>query len=260
MPFNPESEPAASDPAKSESARSDRTRVLLVVVGLGLLLVAAAVLPVRGWLAALVDAMRALGPAGAVLFALVYALATVAMLPGTPLTLGAGYLYGPWVGSLVVAVGATSGAIAAFWLGRGLLRGSAEARIAAWPRFRALDAALARDGFRVVLLVRLSPVFPFNLVNYGMGLTGVGLLPYAAATFIGMLPAILLITGVGAGLSSIAELEGGADLGQRGQVLAGLGLAATAFVTAWIGRAARAALENTLPPDPPDEPHAPAPR
>lgn len=228
------------------TSRGERWRVWIAAAAAIALLIAAATLPVGAWTVEALERLRGWGPLGGVAFAALYAIATVAMLPGTPLTLGAGLLYGPWWGSLVVLVGATVGATGAFALGRSLLREQAQRRIAGWPRFHALDAAVGRDGFRVVLLVRLSPLFPFNLVNYAFGLTSVRLGTYALASAIGMSPAILLITGVGAGLGSLGEVAGGADLGARGQVLGGLGLLATALVTVWIGRAARRELERAL--------------
>lgn len=210
------------------------------------LLLAVALLPVTEWLLAAVTAIQDLGTVGAVAYGALYVLATVLMLPATPVTLGAGLLYGQWLGSLVVALGATIGATIAFALGRTLLRDTVEGWMAERPSFRALDAAMADQGFKIVFLIRLSPVFPFNLINYGLGLTRVTLPQYVAASFLGMLPGVFLFVYIGTTLQSISELLEGGSAGTAGQGMYWVGLLATVAVTAVITRAARRALDAEI--------------
>ena len=134
------------------------------------------------------QAVVGLGPAGWVLYALVYAVCCVLFVPGSILTLGAGAIYGLPLGFAIVLTGASLGATLSFLLARGALRKKVEKMTAGNPGFRALDRAIAREGAKIVFLVRLSPLFPFTYVNYAFGLTGVRTLPYVLATVVGMIP------------------------------------------------------------------------
>ncbi len=138
-------------------------------------------------------AVRALGPWGGVTYALVYAAATVFLVPGTILSLGAGSIYGPLYGVFIVMPGSLIGASLAFWLARRLGRERLEHRLLRREKLRVLDHAIASDGFRVILLMRLDPVFlPFAPLNYALGLTGVRFRDYFFASWVGMLPATIL--------------------------------------------------------------------
>ena len=125
------------------------------------------------WLLQLVDWIRGAGPLGVGVYALAYVAATLFLLPGSILTLCAGFAYGPLRGTLLVSPVSVLAATLAFLLGRGILRGWISRRIEAYPRFKAIDKAIGESGFKIVLLLRLSPVFPFNLLNYALGLTRV---------------------------------------------------------------------------------------
>src|SRR5207247_1074266 len=122
------------------------------------------VLGFAGW-------VKGLGAWGPVVFIAGYVLAPVAFVPGVLLTLAAGAIFGLVQGVLYVFVAATLGASAAFLVGRYLARAAVEPRIAANPRFAAIDRAVGAEGRKIVFLLRLSPVFPFNLLNYALGLT-----------------------------------------------------------------------------------------
>ena len=124
---------------------------------------------------ALADAARETGAIGVVLFFIAYVLATILVLPGSILTLAAGFVYGPVWGLVLASPASVAGATCAFVLGRTVLRGWAERKVAASDRARAIDAAVAREGFRLVLLLRLSPVFPFSILNYVLSLSNVPL-------------------------------------------------------------------------------------
>jgi uncharacterized membrane protein YdjX (TVP38/TMEM64 family) len=178
-----------------------------------------------------------------VVFAGAYALATVAFIPGALLTLAAGALFGVVKGSLLVFVGATVGACLAFLLARHGARAAIEHRIAGSERFAAIDRAVAREGRKIVFLLRLSPIFPFVLLNYALGLTQVRFADYAVAS-VGMIPATLLYVYYGALAGEVAALAGGVapERGPAGYAVWGLGLVATGAVTWVVTRIARRAL------------------
>lgn len=193
------------------------------------------------------DAVAGLGPWGPVLFALLYVLATVLFLPGWILSFGAGAVFGVVKGSILVSISATLGATAAFLVGRYLARAWVAARIEGNPRFRAIDEAVAREGWKIVGLTRLSPVFPFNLLNYAFGLTRVSLRDYVLASWIGMMPGTVMYVYLGSLAGDLASL--GAGRGARTPAEWGLyavGLVATVAVTVYVTRIARAALAKRI--------------
>lgn len=191
--------------------------------------------------------IQSLGVLGVVVFIGLYALATVAFIPGSLLTLGAGAIYGVFQGSLYVLLGASLGALLAFGVGRYLTRDWVSRKIAADPKFKAIDQAVNRDGFKIVLLTRLSPLFPFTLLNYAFGITSVRLRDYLLGC-IGMVPGILLYVYLGSLTGSLAQL-GTATIAPSSLRLqwAGrlIGLAATVAVTLYITRIARQALAES---------------
>lgn len=196
--------------------------------------------------AAWVEGLGALGP---VVFVLGYAAATVAFIPGSVLTLAAGAIFGVAKGTVFTLLGATLGASLAFLVARYLARGAIERRIAGNPRFAAIDRAVGREGFKIVALLRLSPVFPFNLLNYSLGLTKVRFLHYFAAS-IAMLPGTLLYVYYGAAAGSLAAAIGGVggktEKGAGDWVVLGLGLVATVAVTTYVTRLAGKALRQEI--------------
>lgn len=228
--------------------RSARLRLLLLL-GLAVAFVTASYfLPVRAWLTEFLAQVEELGPWGPVLVAILYVPATVLLVPGSLLTMGAGAVFGVAVGTVAVSAGSTAGAAAAFLLGRTLARGWVEGKVAGNPRFAALDQAVAEQGFKIVLLLRLSPVFPFTLLNYALGLTKVSFRTYLLASWIGMLPGTILYVYLGSAIGSVATLA--EDPGQAGsgpRIFFWLGLAVTAGVTVFITRLARRALAQAAP-------------
>jgi uncharacterized membrane protein YdjX (TVP38/TMEM64 family) len=203
--------------------------------------VAHAVLGLLAW-------AKAAGLAGALVFAGAYVLGTLLFFPGSVLTLGAGFLYGLAGGLAVVVPGSILGSLLAFLLGRTVLRGPTQRLLRRHPRFAAVDTAVAQKAFAVVVLLRLSPLFPFNLLNYGLGVTRVPLLPYLLGSAVGMLPGTLLYVYLGSLLTSASELLGGKrpDSGWAGRALFLGGLVATAVVVVLVSRAARRALQTVL--------------
>ncbi len=131
-----------------------------------------------------------------------YALAVVAFVPGLPLTLLGGLAFGPVRGTLYVSIASTAGACLAFLLGRYAARGIVEQWVASYPALRRIDAATSRHGFRIVMITRLVPVFPFNLQNYAYGLTGIGFGAYAITSWLCMLPATVAFAFAGGALTA----------------------------------------------------------
>ena len=189
--------------------------------------------------------VNSLGVWGPVIFILGYAVATVAFAPGSLLTLTAGAVFGLGKGVLYVFVAAVLGSSAAFLVSRHLARAVIEQRVAGNPRFAAIDRAVSAQGRKIVFLLRLSPVFPFNLLNYVLGLTNVRFVDYLVAS-IGMIPGTLLYVYYGKLAGDIAALTGGAavEKGAAYYVVLVLGLAATVLVTTLVTRTARRALQS----------------
>jgi uncharacterized membrane protein YdjX (TVP38/TMEM64 family) len=190
-------------------------------------------------------------PAGAVLFVPLYALWVTVLLPGVWASMLAGALYGTLWGSVVVFVGASMGALVVFVLGRGLLRGWAQQRLAGNPKLRAVEQAVSREGLRLVLLTRLSPAFPFSLLNLAYGLSTVSLRDYSLG-LVGILPGTVLFCGLGALAGDVARfgevLSGAADAPTW--FLRVLGVASTLAVVVLVNRVARRALAESAAADP----------
>jgi len=228
---------------------------IAVLVLLAAVIVVAVFLPLQESMGRFLESVGAMGIWGPVFLAGVYLVACVLFVPGMILTLGAGFLFGLARGTVVVSVGSTLGATAAFLIGRTLARGPIEKRVAAYPRFRAIDRALGRHAFKIVLLVRLSPIFPFNLLNYAFGLIRVPLRHYFFASWLGMLPGTLMYVYFGSVLKSLAEVVAGTTRGgtvQTGFFLAGLLM--TVVATVVIARVAKRALDEATVLDPATHP------
>lgn len=188
-----------------------------------------------------------LGFWGPVLFIGIYILATVLFAPGSILTLGAGVVFGVVAGSTYVFLGATLGATAAFMVGRYLARGWVARQIEGSPKFKAIDQAVAGEGFKIVLLTRLSPVFPFNLLNYAFGITQVSLKDYFLGS-VGMIPGTIMYVYLGSLAGNLAMVGTGSQPTNPGVVwtLRILGLVATIAVTVYVTQVARRALATKI--------------
>lgn len=185
-----------------------------------------------------------LGPTGPTIFILLYVVACVFFIPGSALTLGAGAIFGVVRGSIIVSVGSTLGATAAFLVGRYVARDWVARKIEKNEKFKAIDQAVGGDGWKIVGLTRLSPVFPFSLLNYAYGLTKVSLRDYVLASWIGMMPGTVMYVYLG----SLARL--GVDAQQTTTAQTALkivGLLATVAVTVYVTRIAKAALAKRVP-------------
>jgi len=200
-----------------------------------------------GYIPAFAAYVESLGPIGPLVFMAGYVIATVALVPGSLLTLAAGALFGLVRGTLFVIVAASLGATAAFLIARYVARDAALRRMSGNSRFAALDAAIAREGRKIVFLIRLSPLFPFNITNYALGLTSISLQDYVLAC-IGMLPGTLLYVYYGRLIGDVANAVAGTPVEHDAGywVLLLIGLIATVLVTAVITRAARRALSSSV--------------
>ena len=211
------------------------------------MLAAVVLLPVREWLTAALIWTESHRYLAWILFLLMYLIAAVLVIPGTILTLSAGFAFGVPVGAMLVSLGSLAGASAAFLVGRFFAREWVADRVAKWRTFDALDKATAQEGFVIVLLSRLSPLFPFNLLNYAFGLTAVRFRDYVVASWIGMAPAIVLYVYIGSAAQSLTELgDGQIDAGAGGTALFAAGLAATLILTVFITRKATRTLAQHL--------------
>jgi uncharacterized membrane protein YdjX (TVP38/TMEM64 family) len=224
------------------------SRIIVAVALGGALLAGVLLFPVDRWALALVGWIRNAGPAGAILFAAAYIAATVLLLPGSVLTLGAGFAYGPALGLLLVSPVSVLAATAAFTVGRSIARGWVSRKVSGDPRFAPIDEAVGESGFKIVFLLRLSPILPFNLLNYALGLTRVSLRDYVLASFLGMLPGTLLYVYLGSLVTSASEIAAGhgASAGGWQKALYVVGLIATVAATVVITRISRQALERAL--------------
>jgi pyruvate/2-oxoglutarate dehydrogenase complex dihydrolipoamide dehydrogenase (E3) component/uncharacterized membrane protein YdjX (TVP38/TMEM64 family) len=220
------------------------SKPILIVLLLSALLTAVLLLPVREWFMHFESYVRSLGAIGPAVVVLVYILCTVLFVPGSAITIGSGTLFGLTTGFIVVVLGANLGALCAFFLARGFLREKVAAWAAANPKFRSLDLAIGRQGFKMVLLTRLSPVFPFVLLNYLLGLTAVRPGAYALANLLGMLPATFLFVYIGAAARDAIAGQMDVSAGVYQQILKYVGLAATVAVVVFVTRVARKALRE----------------
>jgi uncharacterized membrane protein YdjX (TVP38/TMEM64 family) len=223
--------------------KSWKAKAALLAALVAVLIILGRLLPLRHLLSRFIDWSSGTGTAGLVAFAIIYMLAAVLFVPGSVLTLGAGLAFGLWRGTLAVSAGATLGAGAAFLIARYLARD----RVALWaqenPRFAAVDAAVGKEGAKIVFLMRLSPLFPYNLLNYLFGLTRVGFFPYIVASWIGMLPGTVLYVYLGFAGRAVARASTGPGVGSLWEgIFWGVGLAATVVLTWYVARVARRAL------------------
>jgi len=218
-------------------------RAVLVLAAVAVVAVAggraAALLPA---FSAWVDGLGALGP---LVFVVGYALATVAFVPGSLLTLAAGALFGLVEGTALVLVAATVGASLAVLVARYLARGRVEQRLAGNHRSTAIDRAIGAQGRTIVFLLRLSPLVPFNLLNYALGLTRVRFADYLVAS-VGMLPGTLLYVYYGKVVGDVAKVAAGVSPphGPEYYALLITGLIATIVASTSVTRAAKRAMNN----------------
>jgi uncharacterized membrane protein YdjX (TVP38/TMEM64 family) len=232
----------------SGHARARIVKAVVVVALIIALLAVAQRFDLQQLLRGVLARIDGLGPMAPVIFVGLYILASVLLLPGSILTLGAGVLFGVVHGAITVSIAATLGATSAFLVGRYLARDWVARRIAGNEKFRAIDAAVAREGWKIVLLTRLSPIFPFNLLNYAFGVTRVSLKHYFFASWLGMIPGGVMYVYIGSLAGDLASLGAGERTRTTGEwILYLVGLLATIAVTVFVTRLARRALAERIP-------------
>lgn len=228
-------------------SNGSRLKLLLVVAIVVILLVAAKYFHIQELLRSALQWIADLGIWGPAIFIAIYILACVLFIPGSILTLGAGVIFGVVKGAAIVSIAATLGATCAFLVGRYLARDWVAKKIEGNLKFKAIDEAVAREGWKIVGLTRLSPVFPFNLLNYAFGLTKVSLRDYFFASWIGMIPGTVMYVYIGSLAGSLATLGSEARSRTSAEwILYIVGLIATIAVTVYVTRIARKALERKV--------------
>jgi len=194
-----------------------------------------------------IDYVRGLGALGYVVYTLGYAIFGL-VVPASVLTIGAGALFGVIGGTIVVTIGATLAATIAFFLARTILRKRIERWAAKNRKFLALDRAIAKEGAKIVILVRMAAVFPFIFVNYAFGLTGIRPLPYIVSTFIGILPGAIAFVYLGAAGAAVATQN------RAKTIITIVGVAIAFAVSIFVGRIAKRALFHDQLEDGADDP------
>ncbi len=192
----------------------------------------------------LIQYIESIGIIGKFLFVLIYILACVLLIPGSPLTIGGGATFGFWNGLLLVSIGSILGAVAAFLISRYLARDFIERKLNRNHKFSTMDSAITKEGWKIVFWARLSPIIPFFLLNYALGLTKIRLHTYIISSWAGMIPGTVLYTYVGSlGKSILTAGSSPVDW-----IILGIGLIATVCVTLIISRIARKSLTSKAQP------------
>lgn len=189
--------------------------------------------------------IASLGAWGAIVFVLIYIIATVLLIPGSALTLAGGLIFGVIKGSILVSLASVAGATASFLIGRYFLRSWVAKQIETQPKFKAIDTAVAQEGWKIVGLTRLSPFFPFVFLNYAFGVTQVSLKDFMVASWIGMLPGTIMYVYLGS-LPKTAVSVGSGDTDSLKLILNIVGLIATVLLTVYITKIAQKALNKQV--------------
>lgn len=239
---------------RSTGPRGPLLRAVLALVLLGALGVTGYALDAPLWIRRSMEWIDSLGYAGGALFVALYALLSVMLVPGSVSTLTAGAVFGVVQGTIYASLGATLGATLAFFVARYLGRDAVMRLVQRKPILHAIDQAIDRDGWKMVGLLRLSPIVPWSMSNYLYGITAVRPLGYILATWAGMLPGTIVYVYIGSmlGVAAGRGIGGAEETGMTpGQwVLTVAGLIATLIVMRMIGRSVRAALDRKIGEEP----------
>ena len=230
-----------------------RTKILLLCLFVTAVILGAVFFPINLWLHHFLEWVRGRGAVGMMVYGITYIVGTVLLVPGTLLTVGSGFLYGTIIGTLIVSPASVLGATIAFVLGRSFARNWVAKKVAKYPKFEIIDRAIAKNDFKIVLLMRLNPVFlPFAVLNYALGLSRVRLRDYILASWIGMLPATTLYVYLGSSVRNISDLLQGKlpAAGLWPQLLFWGGLVAAGSLVYILTRIARQALQAEMEPTP----------
>ncbi|MDF1658900.1 MAG: TVP38/TMEM64 family protein [Verrucomicrobiales bacterium] len=231
-----------SEPIQNRERKSPLKLILTLTV-VAALITALVLLPTGDWLRAATGWVESLGFWAPVAFIAIYAIAVVFFVPGSVLTAASGTIFGVVWGSVYVSIASVLGATLAFLIGRFIARSWVEKRIEGNKTFSAIDGAVADEGWKIVGLTRLSPIFPFTLLNYAYGVTKVKFSHYLLASWIGMLPGTVLYVYIGS-LGKAASEAGSKTTTEW--IGYGVGLAATLAVTVFVTRIAKRALNAKI--------------
>ncbi|XP_057771818.1 uncharacterized protein LOC130991553 [Salvia miltiorrhiza] len=223
-------------------------KISLLLLLIGAILVACFTLPVDKILKDfLVWIEQDLGAWGPLVLAIAYIPLTVLAVPASILTLGGGYLFGLPIGFFADSIGATLGAGAAFLLGRTIGRSFVISKLKDYPKFRAVAIAIERSGFKIVLLLRLVPLLPFNMLNYLLSVTPVPIAHYMLASWLGMMPITFALVYVGTTLKDLSDVtHGWHEFSKTRWAFIFLGLVMSVVLIICVTRVAKAALEKAL--------------
>jgi uncharacterized membrane protein YdjX (TVP38/TMEM64 family) len=232
---------------KQENQSNSKVKLVIILILLGILITISQHFPIQKNLQNSLAWVKNLGNLAPIIFIIIYNLATIFLIPGSILTLGGGFLFGIFWGSVYVFIAATIGATFAFIIGRYLTRDWVYKQIEKRPKFQAIDQAVAKEGWKIVFLTRLSPVFPFNLLNYAFGITQVSLRDYILGS-VGMIPGTIMYVYIGSLAGSIATI--GTSKQPINSTLEWtvrtVGFLATVAVTIYVTHIAKKALEDKV--------------
>lgn len=245
MDASPESNVIEAPSMPKASSRVRSIRLVVVALVLVAVIFVARRFGAGATLKLALDWISSLGALGPVVFIAIYVIACVMFLPGSILTIGAGVIFGVLWGSIYVSIASTTGATVAFLVGRYLARDWVARKLEGNSKFKAIDDAVGREGWKIVALTRLSPIFPFNLLNYAFGLTKVRLRDYVIASWAGMIPATVMFVYIGSLSGDLARAASGAPMQTPLKWgLDAIGLAATIAVAVYATRIATQALRE----------------
>ncbi|MBD2250085.1 TVP38/TMEM64 family protein [Nostoc parmelioides] len=235
---------------KEQTRFNSKHRLLLIGLTIAVLIIAAQQVNIQSLFQTLILWVQSLGFLGPIAYMIIYNLATLLFIPGSILTLKSGCLFGVFWGSIYVLIAATMGAILAFLIGRYMSRDWVVRQIDKYPKFKIIDQAVAKEGWKIVLLTRLSPVFPFNLLNYAFGVTCISLKDYILGS-LGIIPGTIMYVYIGS-LAGDLALAGTNHQPVTPEtqiwqwIMQGLGLIATVGVTIYITKIAQKALSQKV--------------
>ena len=222
-----------------------RTRALFVVSTFAAICCAVWCLPLESWTLGFTAWLRTAGWLGVLLYLVVFVLGSLVFLPGLPMVLAAGFAYGPFVGFVVALPAATAAAASTFLMGRHLGKDWVERRLHARPRWRALHRATEHQGFRLVVLLRLSPLVPFTLLGYVMGISRISFRDFLVASTLGKLPGLALYVYLASVVSQVSELKR-TTASTAGELLYWGGLLVTLLLVWQLGRFAQHKAQSLL--------------
>ncbi|KAK1562021.1 hypothetical protein Q3G72_004989 [Acer saccharum] len=223
-------------------------RITLLILLVAAVVIACFTLPVEQMLKDfLLWVDHDLGPWGPLVLAVAYIPLTVLAVPASVLTLGGGYLFGLPVGFVADSIGATIGAGAAFILGRTIGKSFVISKLKDYPQFRSVAIAIQKSGFKIVLLLRLVPLLPFNMLNYLLSVTPVSLGEYMLASWLGMMPITFGLVYLGTTLKDLSDVtHGWGEFSKTRWALLVLGLVVSVILIVCVTKVAKAALEKAL--------------